>query len=273
MLGWKNAASFGNGTPADLVIGQPDFFSSIASRPASDSLCTPAGVAVDGSGNLYVADSGNSRVLEYTSPFTACGGVFPCVGGPANLVFGQGGGFTSSGCDTDTDDGKLNRHRPVRPLGVAVDGSGNVYVADSVTAGCWSTTRPLTTDVTADQVFGQGGDFTANTCNFDTETTNPTANDLCDPTGVALDGSGNLYVADTDNSRVLEYTSPLSNSTANTVLGQGGDFTSNDCDFDAVDGSSSNIDLCSPAEVAVDAAGDLYVADIGNNGCWNTTRR
>ena len=79
-----------------------------------------------------------------------------------------------------------------------------------------------------------------------------------------MDGSGHLYVADNENNRVLEYNAPLSNSTANTVFGQGGDFTSNDCDFDAVDSSSSNIDLCGPAKVATDAAGNLYVADFGN---------
>ena len=265
VLGWKDAASFGNGTPADLVIGQPDFFSSDCVATGNDSLCTPAGVAVDGSGNLYVADSGNSRVLEFTSPFTACGGVFPCVGGPANLVFGQGGDFTSSGCDSDTDDGTSSTAIDLcGPWGVAVDGSGNVYVADLGNSRVLEYNSPLTTDVTADQVFGQAGDFTANTCDFDTDTTSSTAVDLCYPTGVALDGSGHLYVADNENNRVLEYTSPLSNSTANTVLGQGGDFTSNDCDFDAVDSSSSNIDLCSPAKVAADATGNLYVADFGN---------
>ena len=76
-----------------------------------------------------------------------------------------------------------------------------------------------------------------------------------------MDGSGDLYVADTDNNRVLEYNTPLTNSTANTVFGQGGEFTSSDCNFDTVDGSSSNVDLCGPANVATDGAGNLYVAD------------
>ena len=145
-----------------------------------------------------------------------------------------------------------------------MDGAGNVYVADLDNNRVLEYNTPLTTDVTADNVFGQGGDFTANNCDFDTDTTISTAVDLCYPTGVAVDGSGDLYVADNENNRVLEYNTPLTNSTANTVFGQGGDFTSNDCDFDAVDGSSSNIDLCGPAKVATDAAGNLYVADFGN---------
>ena len=85
VLGWNNAASFTNGDAADLVIGQPDFLSSCATGPAdtvsASSLCGPEGLAVDGSGNLYVADIGNSRVLEYANPYTACAGAFPCVGG------------------------------------------------------------------------------------------------------------------------------------------------------------------------------------------------
>ena len=265
VLGWSDAESFSNGAPADLVIGQPDFLSSDCVATSSDNLCTPAGVAVDGSGNLYVADSGNGRVLEYTSPFKTCGGVFPCVGGPANLVFGQGGDFTSSGCDSDTADGTSSTAVDLcDPWGVAVDGTGNVYVADLGNNRVLEYNTPLTTDVTADRVFGQNGDFTANNCDFDTDTTSSTAVDLCYPTGVALDGSGHLYVADNENNRVLEYNAPLSNSTADTVFGQGGDFTSNDCDFDAVDSSSSDIDLCSPAKVAADGAGNIYVADFGN---------
>jgi hypothetical protein len=64
VLGWKNAASFANGAPADLVIGQPDFISSDCNGASGSSLCNPAAAAVDASGNLYVADSSNSRVLE-----------------------------------------------------------------------------------------------------------------------------------------------------------------------------------------------------------------
>jgi len=82
VLGWKNAAAFANGAPADLVIGQPDFISNDCVGATASSLCTPLAAAVDVAGNLYVADSSNSRVLEYTNPFSACSGVFPCVGGP-----------------------------------------------------------------------------------------------------------------------------------------------------------------------------------------------
>jgi sugar lactone lactonase YvrE len=270
VLGWRDAASFSDGAPADLVIGQPDFISSDCLAASNNSLCNPAGVAADGSGNLYVADYGNSRVLEFTNPFTACAGAFPCVGGAANLVFGQGGDFTSSVCDFDTADAASSTAVDLcDPWGVAVDRAGNVYVADLGNSRVLEYNTPLTTDVTADKVFGQGGDFTANNCDFDTTDGSSTAVDLCNPTGVAVDGSGHLYVADNENNRVLEYNTPLSTDTttaetADVVFGQGGDFTSDACNSDT-GGSSTDIDLCSPARVAVDGSGNVYVADFGNN--------
>ena len=80
VLGWNSAMAFANGSPADLVIGQPDFYSTTcnSSGISASSLCNPVGVAVDGSGNLYVADTDNNRVLEYNTPF---GGSFPSAGG------------------------------------------------------------------------------------------------------------------------------------------------------------------------------------------------
>src|SRR5206468_9593666 len=136
-----------NADPADLVIGQPDFFSFACNNGGvrANSLCSPRGVALDGAGNLYVADTDNRRVLEYDTPFTS--------------------------------------------------------------------------GTTADRVFGQGGSFTSNLCNNG----GLSANSLCSPRHVALDGAGNLYVADTDNNRVLEYDTPLnSGTTADRVFGRDG---------------------------------------------------
>jgi hypothetical protein len=66
VLGWMDAATFANGDPADLVIGQPDFLSGACNNlgVSATSLGVPYGVAVDTDGNLYHADSSNSRVLE-----------------------------------------------------------------------------------------------------------------------------------------------------------------------------------------------------------------
>ena len=117
--------------------------------------------------------------------------------------------------------------------------------------------------------LGEGGSFTSNACNYDTGKGSSTANDLCFPTGVALDGWGNLYVADHDNNRVLEFNSPLTNTTANTVFGQGGSFTTNVVNNGGLTANS----LQEPSGVALDALGNLYVADWATTGCWSSSHR
>jgi len=273
VLGWKDADAFANGAPADLVIGQPDFLSSVCTPfiagsictcnvTTADNLCNPSGVAADHAGNLYVSDNMRSRVLEYSSPFEACSS-FPCVGGAANLVLGQGGSFTGFECNFDTGTNVSTDADLCGPGGLAVDKSNNLYVADTGNNRVLKYDTPLATDTVADMVFGQHGSFTNSDCNSDTGGGLPTANDLCVPTGIALDGSDNLFVADSINNRVLEYNAPLT-ATAKQVFGQGGDFTSADCDGDTFDTGSSADDLCTPTDVAIDPANNLYVADTGN---------
>jgi hypothetical protein len=234
----------------------------------ASSLCLPKGVAVDGLGNLYVADGRDNRVLEYTNPFGACGNTFPCVGGPATLVLGQGTSFTSN----TQNNGGISASSLDAPVGVAVDGMGNLYVVDSMNNRVLEYNAPLTNGASAAHVFGQAGGFTSNTCNSDTGgfLQHSSAIDLCDPSAVALDGMGNLYVADFNNSRVLEYNTPLNagsgetgagDATADTVFGQGGSFTSNKCNL----GGKSASSICVPMGIAVDSSGNLFVADEFNN--------
>jgi sugar lactone lactonase YvrE len=257
VLGYLNAASFLNGQDADLVIGQPDFFAGNCNNGGlnASSLCNPVGLLADGAGNLYVADTNNNRVLFYPNPFVGCGGVFPCVGGPATAVWGQLGSFTTGFCNnggpTPTADSLC------RPEGVGLDSNGNVYIADFNDNRVLEYTGGSTT---ANLVFGQGGDFTTNTCNQG----GISANSLCNPAGVKLDtaNNDNLYVADESNHRVLEYDSPLSSgTTATNVYGQLGNFNTNFCNPTGVGPRT----LCSPVSVALDFAGNLWVADSSNN--------
>ena len=133
VLGWNDAASFTNGAPANIVIGQPDFNSYLCQpgKLNAKSLCYPTGVAVDGAGNLHVADQGNDRVLEYKAPIT--------TGAAAHLVFGQGGSFTASGCAS------VSANSLCRPSAVAVDSTGNVYIADNGAGRVLKYNAPLTT--------------------------------------------------------------------------------------------------------------------------------
>ena len=256
VLGYKDVTTFTNGGAADLVMGQPDFISGKANNGGlnADSLDFPTGVAVDLSGNLYVADSGDNRVLEYSAPFAGCASLFPCVGGSAAVVFGQAGSFTSS----LPNNGGRSANSLLNPVGVVVDASGNLYVADQGNHRILEYTTPLTTDTTADTVFGQGGSFTAGICpSFGTS-----ADSLCFPRQVALDGSGNLYVADPGSHRILEYNTPqTTDTTADIVFGQGGDFTTSTDNHGGLSADS----LSGPTGVAVDSSGNLYVADNTNN--------
>src|SRR5579863_645657 len=250
VLGWSNAASFANGAPADRVIGQFNFLDNDCNHGgvSESSLCGPAGVAVDGAGNLYVSDDGNSRVLEYTTPYI--GGA---NGMAANLAIGQSD-LVSNSCNQGA---AVSATSLCNPQGVALDGTGNLYVADVGNSRVLEYNAPLSTGMAATFVLGQAN-FVSNGCNTNGGLT---ANSLCNPTGVVLDGAGNLYVADENNNRVLEYNTPGSSDlAANEVFGQP-DFVSSGCN----DGGLSATSLCIPTGVALDGVGNLYVADTGFN--------
>ncbi|MGO9062976.1 MAG: choice-of-anchor D domain-containing protein [Candidatus Binataceae bacterium] len=258
VLGWASAAALTNGKPADIVIGQPDFFSTTCNNGgvSASSLCGPFGVAVDGSGNLYVSDYGNNRVLEYNTPFTNTGE--PGSGDKiADQVFGQQGSFGSSLCNQGA--GTLaNSGTLCRPSGVAIDATGVLYIADGGNNRVLEYLFP-SVDVIANDLFGQKGQFSTVACNKG----GIGPDSLCSPAGLATDNSNNLYIADSGNSRVLEYDDPPANdTTADRVFGQENNFTSGTCNVGL---SASALTLCGPGGVALDAAGHLYIADRGNS--------
>jgi sugar lactone lactonase YvrE len=267
VLGWNDVATLLNGQGADLVIGQPDFVT-VSSGAGASSFRGPVGVAVDSNGNLYVADEGNSRVLEFNAPFAACMS-FPCVGRAANLVFGQSGSFATGTCNLDNTTAVAASL--CSPMGVATDAKGNVYIADTGNSRVLEYNSPLTKtavvgsgDTIADSVFGQGAGgnlFSANQCNIGNS--GASAISLCSPQDVAVDASGNVYIADTNNFRAVEYNedaSPPSNFSANTVFGQGGSFTTTGCNRE-----SGGSGLCEDNAVTLDSEGNLYVSDFGNS--------
>jgi sugar lactone lactonase YvrE len=226
VLGWNSVPAFTNGQAANIVIGQPDFFSWGCNRslpeasipaPTANSLCQPEAVAVDPDGNLYVADTTNNRVLEYNQPFSS-GKIFDLA---ANMVFGQLGSFTTN----VPNNGGVSADSLWEPEGVGTDPDGNLYVADSTNNRVLEYGLPIVVGTTAAAVFGQGNSFTGNQCDFDevcnsrTEQCSITANSLCAPAGVAVNSDGNVFISDTWNYRILGYNNPLSGSkTADLVL-------------------------------------------------------
>jgi sugar lactone lactonase YvrE len=239
-------APFGGERGADRVFGQHGNFSANECNNggvSGASLCMPSGIAMDNAGRLYVADMLNNRVLEYDAPARSA---------TPNRVFGQDGNLTVAFCN----DGGINAKGMCKPGAVALDGAGHLYVADTGNNRVLEFNAPLTS-VTANRVFGQHGSFAANECNAGVLS----AETLCHPGGVAVGAEGQLYVADSGNSRVLKYASPLRSAVASRVFGQPARFEEGGCNSSGLNADS----LCDPNGIALDAAGRLYVTDTGNN--------
>jgi sugar lactone lactonase YvrE len=203
---------------------------------SADSLSAPEGVAVDSTGNVFVADTKNHRVLMYAPGSTT-----------AFRVYGQLGSFTTNA----QNNGGVTSASLSFPQEVAVDSAGNVFIVDG-------NSRVLvyaSGSTTAFRVYGQLGSFTFNAGNNG----GLSANSLVTPAGVAFDGAGNVYVVDKGNNRVLVY-APGS-TTAFRVYGQLGSFTSGAQNNGGLSGNS----LSSPQGVAIDSAGNVYLADTSNN--------
>ena len=186
-------------------------------------LSDPNSVAVDGAGNLYIADTWRQRIRKVDAA-----GVISTVAGAG--TFGYGG-----------DGGPAVEARLIRPTGVAVDGAGNLYIADSWdqrirkvdAAGVISTVAGDGTD----GYGGDGGPATAAQLNY--------------PNSVAVDGAGNLYIADSGNGRIRKVDSA---GVISTVAGDGRGGYGGD------GGPAVAAELYSPKGVALDGAGNLYIA-------------
>ncbi len=194
VLGFRDLRSIKAGDRADIVIGQPDFahtqinYPNDANNPTASSLFQPTGLALDAAGNLYVADSGNGRVLRFANPFAQ-----PATLPAANLVLGQRN-FTSKIQDA------LASTMGV-PYGLAFASNNGLLVSDTglnrvlYFAGTSST---FTNGQAATTVFGQP-DFNSSSATGGSAADNR----FSQPRGIATDGDDRLYVADTGNSRVV----------------------------------------------------------------------
>lgn len=195
--------------------------------PAVNALLdTPTGVAVDASGNLYIADTNNQRVREVS------GGTIQTIAGTGAAGFsGDGGAATAAQLD--------------RPTALAVDGQGNLYIADTGNQRIRKIAGTTITTVAGNGIEGYAGDGGA-----------ATAAQLDSPTGIAVDATGNLYIGDTNNQRVRAVATATGNIT--TIAGSGvKGYTG--------DGAALTAALASPSGLSVDASGNVYFADADNN--------
>lgn len=214
ILGFYDARNAVPGVRADLVIGQPDLYRSVCNydvsnpngsrsdSPTASSLCRPVGLALDENGNLWVADSGNGRVLRFPAPFAAQASM-----PQADIVLGQPN-FTTR--ITDPTAGTM-----AAPYGIAYSPDNGLLVSDV------SHNRVLlfpkaggtfTNGMQASKVIGQP--------DFSTIDSGADDNRLSSPHHIALDSDGRVYVADTGNNRlqVFDQIARIANANARRAL-------------------------------------------------------
>jgi DNA-binding beta-propeller fold protein YncE len=196
-------------------------------RPATlADLDMPIGVAVDNKGNIYIADSYNNRVRRVSPD----GIIWTIAGNGENGFGGDGGPATTA---------KLSH-----PMGVAVDSRGNVYIADRQN----NRIRRVTPDGRIDTVIGSGE-------KGDNDDGPALSIKLNFPHGVAVDRQDILYVADTFNHRVRKLGR---DGIVRSIAGTGKQ------EFTGDGGPATNAGLAAPDSIAIDAQGDIYVADRAN---------
>lgn len=265
ILIWNDIPTTGN-IPADIVLGQSDFLSSASSTCDDAGLSSPETIwAADG--KLIATDSGNNRVLIWnTIPTTN--------NTPADIVLGQQDFFHCAQNDTNNDGiaDTPSASTLSYPAGVWSDGTRVAVLDNSNSRVLIWNTFPTSNAQPADIVLGQS-DFAHNTENDDNQDNlidaSPSERTLNDPYNGIFSNGTQLFIADSDNNRVLIWnTFPTSNfQAADIVLGQS-DFVNNEVNDDNQDGlpdlSSSARTLDGPTGI-FQVGNKLVVADTENN--------
>src|ERR1700730_3690067 len=183
-------------------------FSGDGGAATSAQLKLPGGIAIDSSGNLYIADGGNHRVRKLSS-------------GTLTTVAAKGtAGYTG-------DNGAATSAELNDPVGVAVDSSGNLYIAAAGNNVIRKVSNGTITTIAGNNTLGYTGDGAA-----------ATKAELNNPVDVAVDSAGNVYIADANNDTIRE----VSGGNISTIPGG---------------------TLHHPDSIAIDLGGHLFVADTG----------
>jgi uncharacterized protein (TIGR03437 family) len=257
------------------------------------ALTSPAGLATDGSGNLYVADAGGSRVwkLSPQRTITAAAGTgspgFSGDGGPAtsaqlrgpsavaidasgNMYIADAGNhvirkvtpsgtittFAGNGMSGFAGDGGPAASAQLAVNGLAVDRTGNVYVSSGVvsSSALVNRVRKITPQGVITTVAG-GGNASPDVVGAATSAA------LYLPMGLAVDTAGNLYIADAGYNTIRKVTPQ---GIISNVAGDGSPMVCCPAAFSGDGGLATTAQLDTPASVAVDSAGSLYIVDVGN---------
>jgi hypothetical protein len=187
----------------------------------------PACVALDSTGNLFIADLFNSRIRKVDT-----NGIITTVAGGGGMNPGEGGAATNAALST--------------PQGVALDAGGNYYIADTLNNRIRKVdTNGIITTVAGKGSGTYGGDGGSATNAY-----------LSQPWGMTVDAAGNMFIADLANNMIRKV---ATNGIITTVAGN------RVPNFSGDGGAATNASLDNPACVALDAAGNLFIADWKNN--------
>jgi sugar lactone lactonase YvrE len=217
----------GSGTISTAAGNGITLYSGDGGPAQNASLYAPAGVLPAANGLVYVSDTNNQRVRVI-----AANGTISTIAGTG--TFGFGG-----------DNGSAASAQLGYPSGLALDSSGNLYFSDTVNQRVRRIVNGTVATVAGNGTSGYGGDGGA-----------ATNSQLNSPIGLAFDAAGNLYVADYSNQAVRKVTpgGGISTLAGTGIVGYSGD-----------NGPASQAQLNGPAGIAVDASGNVYVADSGNH--------
>jgi sugar lactone lactonase YvrE len=193
------------------------------------NLSVPEAVAVDSAGNIYIADTFNCVIRRVAA---STGYISTVAGNGTRGYSGDGGTATIA--------------ELYMPTGVAVDTAGNIYFADNQRIRKVTASTGIITTVAGSGIQGYSGDGGP-----------ATRAELNWPWAVAVDAAGNIYFTDTDNQRIRKVA--VSTGIITTVAGTGTAGYSGD------GGPATSANLNSPFGIAVDAAGNIYIADYFNN--------
>jgi len=208
------------------LAGSPGSSGSVNGVGGNAQFSSPYGVAVDSAGNVYVADAGNNTLRKITP------------GGSVSTFAGRDG---SNAGDRDGNgaDARFNS-----PSGVTIDRAGNVYVADTNN----HTIRKISSaGIVTTLAGGAGSKGSSDGIGLKAR--------FNGPTGIAVDSAGTIFVADTVNGTIRRITAAGVVSTIAGLAGSSG----------AVDGTGNAVRFTTPYGVAVDSAGNIFIADSGNN--------
>jgi large repetitive protein len=242
VLGTEYVTGIGQGPLAvpvpgtiSIAAGQEGEWTDLGDGGAATSadLYLPSGLAIDGAGDLFIADSNHNRIREVIATGANKGNIVTVAGN------GEAGYSPSV---TTAIDSPLNI-----PNGIAIDGAGNLYIADTnnnVVREVNLTLGTITT-VAGNNQPGYSGDGAAAVSAM-----------LNSPKSVSVDGAGNFYIADTGNDIIREVSGGVINTIAGTPQQSGSSGNG---------GPATGALLDAPFGVAFDPSGNMYIADSGNN--------